>query len=134
MTGLRVDDGGYVARVSDGSEIEARSVVLAMGVTYRRLGIPSSRTSSGKASSTGRRRPTRVSSRAETFVVGGANSAGQAAVHLSRYARSVTLLCRGDSLSASMSQYLIEEIEAQENVEIRPDLRRRRGAKGGWST
>lgn len=120
VTGLRVGDGGYVATISDGSEIEARSVVLAMGVTYRRLGIPSLEELVGKGVFYGSSpSDARQLAGGDVFVVGGANSAGQAAVHLSRYARSVTLLCRGDSLSASMSQYLIEEIEAQENIEIR---------------
>ena len=56
---------------------------------------------------------------ANVYVVGGANSAGQAAVHLSRYAARVTLLCRGESLAASMSQYLIDEIDGKENIDVR---------------
>ncbi|MGH3066767.1 MAG: NAD(P)/FAD-dependent oxidoreductase, partial [Gaiellaceae bacterium] len=56
---------------------------------------------------------------ASVFVVGGANSAGQAAVHLSRYAAKVTLLVRGESLAATMSQYLLEEIGGRENIEVR---------------
>jgi thioredoxin reductase (NADPH) len=56
---------------------------------------------------------------ASVFVVGGANSAGQAALHLSRYAANVTLLVRGASLSASMSQYLIDEISGKDNIEVR---------------
>jgi thioredoxin reductase (NADPH) len=120
VTGLRSSDGLHVVTLSDGSEIEARSVVLAMGVTYRRLGIPALEELVGRGvaygSSPGE---ARQFTGGHVFVVGGANSAGQAAVHLSRYARSVQVLCRGTSLSASMSQYLIEEIEAQENVEVR---------------
>ena len=120
VTGLRAADGVHVATISDGSEIEARSVVLAMGVTYRRLGIPSLEELVGKGVFYGSSpSDSRQFTGGDVFVVGGANSAGQAAVHLSRYARSVTMLCRGDSLAASMSQYLIEEIEARETIEVR---------------
>jgi len=120
VTELRPEDGVQIATLSDGSRIAARAVVLAMGVTYRRLGIPSLEKLVGKGVFYGSSpSDARQFAGGDVFVVGAANSAGQAAVHLSRYARSVTILCRGDSLSSSMSQYLIDEIEAKENVEVR---------------
>jgi thioredoxin reductase (NADPH) len=120
VTGLEQGDGVHVATLSDRSRIAARAVVLAMGVTYRRLGIPSLEELVGKGVFYGSSpSDARQLAGGDVFVVGAANSAGQAAVHLSRYARSVTILCRGDSLSASMSQYLIEEIEATPNVDVR---------------
>jgi thioredoxin reductase (NADPH) len=120
VTALRRSDDDFAATLSDGSEIEARSVVLAMGVEYRRLGIPALEELAGKGVFYGSSpSDARQFTGGDVFVVGGANSAGQAAVHLSQYAASVALLCRGTSLSAGMSQYLVEEIESKPNVEVR---------------
>jgi thioredoxin reductase (NADPH) len=117
VTGLREGPEGYAATLSDGVEIDARSVILAMGVEYRQLGIAALERLTGKGVFYGAT-PTeaKLFTGADVFVVGGANSAGQAAVHLSKYASSVTLVHRGDSLASSMSQYLIEEIRATKNV------------------
>ena len=111
--GLRSSADGHLLTVSDGSEIEARSVVLAMGVTYRRLGIPGLEDFDGLGVFYGF-----SSSDAQqfmggrVFVVGAGNSGGQAAVHASRYAEKVSLLCRRPTLVDNMSQYLVEEVEA----------------------
>ena len=71
----------------------------------------------------------------EVFVAGGANSAGQAAIHLSEYASRVTLLVRGRSLSTSMSDYLIKEIEAAQNIQVRFGTQVvDGGGEGGWTT
>ena len=119
-TGLRTANGGYVVSISGGTEVETRSVVLAMGVAYRRLRISALEELEGAGVFYGSSpSEARQFTGASVFVVGGANSAGQAAVHLARYARKVTLVVRGQSLSAGMSQYLIDELAGKENVEVR---------------
>jgi thioredoxin reductase (NADPH) len=94
-------------------------VIVATGASYRRLGIPSLEALSGAGvfygSATTEARALRGR---EVYVVGGANSAGQAVMHLSRYVSRVTLLVRGGSLETSMSDYLINEVEAAENVRV----------------
>ncbi len=106
--------------LSDGHEVEARTVVVATGVTYRRLGIPSLEQLVGRGVYYG---PAVSEAPAMTgqpvFVVGGGNSAGQAAVHLARYASHVTMCVRGESLAASMSDYLVREIERTATIEVR---------------
>ncbi|MEV4939864.1 FAD-dependent oxidoreductase [Streptomyces zaomyceticus] len=121
VTGLERNGAARVVRFSDGSEVAAHSVILATGVSYRHLLAP------GCADLTGRgvyygSSPTEASSceNQDVYIVGGANSAGQAAVHLSRGAKSVTLLVRGESLTASMSYYLIQQIEEAPNITVRP--------------
>ncbi len=121
VNGLRAVDGGHVVTISDGTEIETGSVVLAMGVSYRRLGIPALEELTGTGVFYG---PPSLSDAqqftgGDVFIVGGGNSAGQAAAHLSRYAASVTLLVRGSSLASSMSQYLVDEIGSKANIEVR---------------
>jgi thioredoxin reductase (NADPH) len=99
--------------LSDGSEIEAQSVVLATGVAYRRLGIPAVESLCGQGVFYGySSSDAHQVAGGRIFVVGAGNSAGQAAVHLSRYAAAVTLLCRRRTLGESMSRYLRDEIEA----------------------
>jgi thioredoxin reductase (NADPH) len=105
--------------ISDGTEIETGSVVLASGVSYRRLEIPALAelegsgvfygASAGEAKALAGKR---------VFVVGGGNSAGQAAIHLGRYAGAVTLLVRGPSLAGSMSEYLRSAIDAADNIDV----------------
>jgi len=118
-TGLRSSEHGHVLTLSDGLEIDARSVVLATGVEYRRLEIPGLDRLEGAGVFYGASRSdAQLYTGGEVFVVGGANSAGQAAVLLSRYASRVRLVVRGPTLSATMSQYLQDEIQATENVEV----------------
>ena len=107
-------------------------MVLAMGVEYRRLGIPSFEDLSGRGVFYGYS-PSDAPRFTDgaVFVVGGANSAGQAAVHLSRYAASVTLLCRG-ARSMRCRRYLIDEIESQRNVDVRLSTRVVGGAGEDW--
>jgi thioredoxin reductase (NADPH) len=110
---LRKHDGGHAVAISDGSQIEARSVVLATGVAYRRLGIPALEDFAGRGLFYGfSSSDAHQLSGARVFVVGAGNSGGQAAAHLSRYAAEVTLVCRRPSLADNMSQYLQDEIEA----------------------
>ena len=115
-------DCGYdrhVLRTSDGAELTARAVVLAMGVTYRRLDIPALERLAGAGVFYG-------ASPAEAkqfedrrvFVVGAGNSAGQAAVHFAKWAEHVCLVVRGDSLAKSMSKYLIDVIDATDNIDV----------------
>ena len=110
---LRANERGHVLAVSDGSEIEARSVILATGVAYRRLGIPAVEELCGHGVFYGySSSDAHQVAGGRIFVVGAGNSAGQAAVHLGKYAAEVSLLCRRPSLGESMSRYLREEIDA----------------------
>ncbi|HET8967795.1 MAG TPA: FAD-dependent oxidoreductase [Gaiellaceae bacterium] len=110
---------GFELAIADVGRVEARSVILATGVTYRRLDVPALADLEGVGVHYGSSpSEARQFTGGSVFVVGGANSAGQAAVHLSRYAANVTLVCRS-SLSSSMSQYLLDEIEGKENIHVR---------------
>jgi thioredoxin reductase (NADPH) len=117
---LEVQDEGFVVSIADSPDVEARSVVLAMGVSYRRLGIPALEELIGTGVFYGSSpSDAQLFTGGSVFVVGGGNSAGQAAVHLSRYASDVTLVVRGPTLAATMSQYLLHEIESRANVDVR---------------
>lgn len=117
-TALQIGDGdvadAFVLTVAPGRDrVVARSVVLATGVSYRRLAVPELRAFVGTSLFYGASSVEARAQRGRTVcVVGGGNSAGQAALHLARYAASVTLLIRGASLAASMSSYLIAQLEA----------------------
>jgi thioredoxin reductase (NADPH) len=118
--GLRPEGSELVVTVADGSQVRSRVVVVATGMAYRRLGIPSLDALIGVGVFYGAAasEATAMKDR-EVFVVGGANSAGQAAIHLARYAAQVTVLVRGRSLGDSMSDYLIREIESAPNIAVR---------------
>jgi thioredoxin reductase (NADPH) len=106
--------------LADGSDVAARAVILATGVTYRRLGIPALERLAGAGvfyGAAGVEGPAMVGE--EVYVIGGANSAGQAALHLAKFAKRVTLLVRGASLQAGMSDYLIKQIAATPTIEVR---------------
>jgi thioredoxin reductase (NADPH) len=109
-----------VVGLEDGSQARARAVVIASGVSYRRLGVPELEALAGGGVFYGAGTiEAQAVTGASAFVVGGGNSAGQAALHLSKYARQVTILIRSQSLAASMSDYLIRQIEAAPNVDVR---------------
>jgi thioredoxin reductase (NADPH) len=118
---LRPDGAGHVLELSDGSEARAKAVVLATGIAYKRL--PSAEldalvgTGVFYGASMSEARAYRGQ---EVFVVGGGNSAGQAAVHLARYAARVTILVRRADLTETMSRYLIDEIDQSDNIVVRP--------------
>ena len=115
----RDGDDELVVPLSDGIEVAGRAVIVATGASYRRLGVPELEALSGAGVFYGAATTEARALRGrEVYVVGGANSAGQAAMHLSRYASRVTLLVRGGSLETSMSDYLINEIEAAENIRV----------------
>jgi thioredoxin reductase (NADPH) len=118
--GLRREGNKLVVSLSDGAEVSGRAVILATGASYRRLGIPGLEELVGAGVFYGAAvSEAHAMKGQEVYVVGGANAAGQAAMHLSKYASRVTLLVRGRSLSTSMSDYLIKEIGAAENIEVR---------------
>jgi len=117
---IRRDEDRVHVSLSDGGEVSARAVIVATGATYRRLGIEELEALAGAGVFYGgpaSEAPTTVDE--QVHVVGGANSAGQAALHLAEYARKVTLVVRGDSLEKGMSHYLVRQIEVTPNVEVR---------------
>jgi thioredoxin reductase (NADPH) len=112
-TELRTRDGWHVLRTLDGTEVRSRAVVLATGVSYGRIDVPELAGFEGAGVYYGASvSEARALADADVFVVGGGNSAGQAALHLARYAQTVTVLVRGSTLADSMSQYLIDQIGA----------------------
>ena len=118
-TGLRVDDRYRYIRLADGSEISSQAVVIASGVQWRKLQTDGLDRLVGAGVYYGASMNEAASCRnEEVYVVGGANSAGQAAMHFARYARRVVLLVRGPSLSATMSHYLIEQIKATPAIHV----------------
>ncbi|MBA2389002.1 MAG: FAD-dependent oxidoreductase [Geodermatophilaceae bacterium] len=121
VVGLEPRGSARIVHFGDGSSIAAHAVILATGVAYRTLDAP------GVADLTGRgiyygsaNTEAPACAGQDVYVVGGANSAGQAAMFFSRHARSVTLLLRGPSLHASMSHYLIQQLDVVENIAVRP--------------
>ncbi|MDP1804567.1 MAG: FAD-dependent oxidoreductase [Acidimicrobiales bacterium] len=118
--GVRPGPDGFTVAVSGGPAVTARSVVIATGVSYRRLGIPSLEALVGAGVYYGAAvSEAQALAGRRVCVVGGGNSAGQAAVHLAKFAAQVTILVRSASLAASMSSYLIGEIEADPRIDIR---------------
>jgi len=106
--------------LGDGTEVTSRAVILATGVTWRRLGVPSLEALVGVGVFYGAAASEAQAMRgAEVFMVGGGNSAGQAAVHLAQYAAQVTLLVRRSTLAETMSDYLVQELEATPNIAVR---------------
>jgi thioredoxin reductase (NADPH) len=119
-TGLRADGDRRLVRVSDGTEVAAEAVVVASGVSWRRLGVPRLEALVGAGVFYGAAgAEARAMEGQDVFVVGAGNSAGQAALHLARYAASVSLLVRGPDLGRSMSEYLVQEIDQAPNVAVR---------------
>ncbi len=119
-TGLEIGHDGapHVVR-TDGGDVRARAVVIASGVSYRRLGVATIDRMVGSGVNYGAAMTAaREMEGADVFVVGGGNSAGQAAIHLSRFARSVTILVRRPDLRATMSSYLIGEIEFNPRITV----------------
>jgi thioredoxin reductase (NADPH) len=112
-----------VVMTSDGREVAARAVIVATGVSWRRLGVPTLEALIGAGVFYGAAgAEARAVQGRDVFVVGAGNSAGQAAMHLSRYAAKVTILARGQSLRTTMSEYLISEIEQTPNIAVRLDI------------
>jgi thioredoxin reductase (NADPH) len=122
VVGLSARGGARVVSFGDGTELSAHAVIVATGVSYRPLPAP------GVAELTGRgvyygsaATEAPACTGTDVLIVGGANSAGQAALFFCRYARSVTLAVRGDSLERSMSYYLIQQLASIDNIEVRTE-------------
>jgi thioredoxin reductase (NADPH) len=128
---LCVKDGYKVLTLSDKTEIKARAVVLTTGVSYRKLEAPGLDRLSGAGIYYGAARTeARSCSNQPVYIIGGGNSAGQAAMYLSTYASKVFIVIRGDSLAASMSAYLIEQISQTPNIELLPRTQMREACGG----
>jgi thioredoxin reductase (NADPH) len=116
---LRLDGGYRVVVLDDGSELKARCVLVASGVDYRALDLPNFKTYEGAGIYyAATEMEARLCRGDEVVVVGGGNSAGQAVVYLSRYARHVHLVLRGDDLGKSMSRYLVDRVQSMDTVTI----------------
>jgi thioredoxin reductase (NADPH) len=116
---LEAREKGCLVRLKDGSELSGRCVLVSCGVQYRRLEADGAEELVGRGIYYGTSAADAENYKGyEVFIVGGANSAGQAALHLAGYARRVTMLVRGDSLSRGMSRYLVERIEACEKIDV----------------
>jgi thioredoxin reductase (NADPH) len=120
VTGLSARGPARVVQFSDGTEVAAHAVIVATGVSYRDLGAPGAVDLTGSGVYYGSASTEAADCvDADVYVVGGANSAGQSAVFFSRVAKTVTLVVRADSLERSMSYYLIEQLQAIDNVSVR---------------
>jgi thioredoxin reductase (NADPH) len=116
---LRVQDPYRFVMLSDGIELSCHAMIIATGVSYRKLDVPGIDRLTGAGVYYGAAMTEALSCRnSDVYIVGGANSAGQSAMYFSRYARSVNILVRGDSLAKSMSQYLIDQISATANITV----------------
>ena len=120
VTALARSGDRLTVSLEDGRRVSARAVILATGATYRRLDVPSLETLRGAGVFYGGPVSEAPALKGkDAYIAGGGNSAGQAALHLARYARRVTLVVRAPSLEAGMSHYLVRAVEATPNVEVR---------------
>lgn len=118
-TGLRIEGQYRYIQLADGREVSSHAVLLAPGVQYRKLELPGAARLTGRGIYYGAALVEAAACKdEEVYVVGGANSAGQAAVHFAKFACKVIMLVRGNGLSATMSKYLIDEIERTSNIEV----------------
>jgi thioredoxin reductase (NADPH) len=121
VTGLRLEGPYRILEFADGSELSCHALVVASGVTYRRLDVPGAERLTGSGLYYGGAIAEAMANAGQdVFIVGGANSAGQAAMYFSRYARSVTMLVRSESLEKGMSSYLVNQIEETPNIRVLP--------------
>jgi thioredoxin reductase (NADPH) len=117
---LSSEHGHYRLRLSDGSALTTRTVIIATGATYRRLGIPALEALQGRGVFYGPAASEAPAMRGRNvFVAGGGNSAGQTALHMAKWAHQVTVLVRTQSLADSMSDYLVRQIDATPNIDVR---------------
>ncbi|MBD2506100.1 FAD-dependent oxidoreductase [Nostoc muscorum FACHB-395] len=122
VTGVKLQDPYRVLQLADGSEISCHALLVATGVSYRWLNVPGAEKLTGAGIYYGAAMTEAIAcSNEEVYLIGGANSAGQAAMHFSKYASKVIMLVRGESLSLSMSQYLIDQIAATANIQVCTD-------------
>jgi len=119
---VRVEGPYRIIELGDGSRISCHALLLATGVQWRNLGVPGEERVRGAGVYYGGGVTEAIACRGETvYVVGGANSAGQAAVHFAKYAEKVVMLVRRESLVSTMSQYLIDQIQKIPNIEVWPE-------------
>ena len=124
VTALQAEADGHQVTLDDGTQVQSRCVIIATGVSYRRLDIPALDALTGAGVFYGApvsEAPAMAG--ADVYLIGGANSAGQAAVHLAAYAERVTMLVRGPALEEKMSDYLVREVRAAPNIQVRLNTR-----------
>jgi thioredoxin reductase (NADPH) len=120
VRGVRVEDPYRIVTLTDGSEISCYALIVTTGVSYRRLAVPGAERLTGAGVYYGAAQTEAYACEGEdVYIVGGANSAGQAAMFFSNQARRVAMLCRGGDLRKSMSEYLVTQIEDKDNIEVR---------------
>ncbi len=121
VTSIRSENGYHIVQMTDNREVTCRVCLIATGVDYCWLCVPGEEDLRGKGVFYGAAlTETNTCANEDIYIVGGANSAGQAAMHFSRHARQVRMLLRGDSLEKSMSKYLIDQIQARPNILVEP--------------
>ena len=119
VEGIRSENGYHLVKMSDGREISSRVIILATGVAYCKLDIPGETQFVGSGLFYGAALTEAMGCANETvYIIGGANSAGQAAMHFSRHAAMVHMIVRGPNLERSMSKYLIDQIAGRENIVV----------------
>jgi thioredoxin reductase (NADPH) len=117
--GVRLEDPYRIVTLGDGREVSCHAMLIATGVSYRKLDVPGLERLTGAGVYYGAAMTEAIACMNEdVYIVGGANSAGQAAMYFSKYARKVVLLVRGDSLNKGMSQYLVDQIGETPNIEV----------------
>jgi thioredoxin reductase (NADPH) len=120
VAAVRLNEHYKLLTLADGAEVSCHALLVATGVQYRKLEAPGVEALTGAGIYYGAAVTEAISTRGQNvFVIGGGNSAGQAAMYLSGFARSVTILVRGHGLAESMSQYLIDQINATTNISVR---------------
>jgi thioredoxin reductase (NADPH) len=118
--GIRTENNYHIVCLADGREVSCHACLIATGVNYRRLNTPGVERLTGAGVYYGAAMTEAMSCTNESvYLVGGANSAGQAAMYFSKYAKEVVMLVRGESLKSSMSKYLIDQIAATSNIRVR---------------
>ncbi len=119
VTGIRIEDPYRFIQLADGTEISCHALILALGVSWKRLDVPGLEKLTGAGVYYGAAQTEAIACQGEeVYIIGGANSAGQAAMYFSKYASQVTILVRGESLTKSMSQYLIDQINETPNIKV----------------
>jgi thioredoxin reductase (NADPH) len=119
-TGIRTENNYNIVQLADGREVSCHACLIAVGVYYRRLTTPGVERLTGAGVYYGAAMTEAQACKDENvFIIGGANSAGQAAMYFSKYAKKVTMLVRADSLKNSMSKYLIDQIAGTSNIEVK---------------
>jgi thioredoxin reductase (NADPH) len=123
-TGIRKENNYNIVQLADGREVSCHACLIAVGVNYRRLMTPGVERLTGAGVYYGAAMTeAKACANEDVYIIGGANSAGQAAMYFSKYARRVTMLVRAGSLKNSMSKYLIDQIAATSNIEVKTQCR-----------